>query len=105
MPAVTAKTASRKSKILMVTSRCCDGAQSLTPCRRYYCSSDAGNFSLFYRAACSATRGAGCDARPAPAQSSPLQGIDKFNDVSANCFLFDREKATDKSGALAGREE
>jgi hypothetical protein len=34
-----------------------------------------------------------------------LQRIDKIDNVPANYFLFDGEKTTDKSGALAGREE
>ena len=43
--------------------------------------------------------------RHAPKYSSSLQRIDEFNHVPADCFLFDPEKATDKSGAFAGREE
>jgi hypothetical protein len=45
IPAVTAKIASMKSKILMADLLCCDAAQSLTPSERYYFSGDARNLS------------------------------------------------------------
>jgi hypothetical protein len=43
--------------------------------------------------------------RCSPRVSSSFNGIDQTNKVLANRFIFDRQKATHKLGALAGPQE